>query len=339
MNDVLKAKDFQTDQEVRWCPGCGDYSILKQVHTVLPQIGLKREDIVVISGIGCSSRFPYYTNTFGMHSIHGRATAIASGLKATRPELSVWIVTGDGDGLSIGGNHLIHLLRRNFNVQILLFNNEIYGLTKGQYSPTSPLGKVAKSTPMGSIDHPFNPAALALGADATFVARSMDRDPAHLQQMLLRSHQHVGAAFLDIYQNCNIFNDGAFEVFTDKGSKLTAGMYVQDGQPLVFGENNEYGIRLDGFQPMAVQLGEEYSKDDLWIHDEKNIFKAQILTRIFDEQSMEGHLPRPFGVFYAAERATYEDMLNAQVEQAIASRGVGNLDLLLRGSETWEIEA
>jgi 2-oxoglutarate/2-oxoacid ferredoxin oxidoreductase subunit beta len=339
MNDVLKAKDFQTDQEVRWCPGCGDYSILKQVHTVLPQIGLKREDIVVISGIGCSSRFPYYTNTFGMHSIHGRATAIASGLKATRPELSVWIVTGDGDGLSIGGNHLIHLLRRNFNVQILLFNNEIYGLTKGQYSPTSPLGKVAKSTPMGSIDHPFNPAALALGADATFVARSMDRDPAHLQQMLLRSHQHVGAAFLEIYQNCNIFNDGAFEVFTDKGSKLTAGMYVQDGQPLVFGENNEYGIRLDGFQPMAVQLGEEYSKDDLWIHDEKNIFKAQILTRIFDEQSMEGHLPRPFGVFYAAERATYEDMLNAQVEQAIASRGVGNLDLLLRGSETWEIEA
>ncbi|KRP13365.1 MAG: 2-oxoacid:ferredoxin oxidoreductase subunit beta, partial [Sphingobacteriales bacterium BACL12 MAG-120813-bin55] len=307
--------------------------------TVLPQIGLKREDIVVISGIGCSSRFPYYTNTFGMHSIHGRATAIASGLKATRPELSVWIVTGDGDGLSIGGNHLIHLLRRNFNVQILLFNNEIYGLTKGQYSPTSPLGKVAKSTPMGSIDHPFNPAALALGADATFVARSMDRDPAHLQQMLLRSHQHVGAAFLEIYQNCNIFNDGAFEVFTDKGSKLTAGMYVQDGQPLVFGENNEYGIRLDGFQPMAVQLGEEYSKDDLWIHDEKNIFKAQILTRIFDEQSMEGHLPRPFGVFYAAERATYEDMLNAQVEQAIASRGVGNLDLLLRGSETWEIEA
>ena len=339
MNDVLKAKDLQTDQEVRWCPGCGDYSILKQVHTVLPQIGLKREDIVVISGIGCSSRFPYYTNTFGMHSIHGRATAIASGLKATRPELSVWIVTGDGDGLSIGGNHLIHLLRRNFNVQILLFNNEIYGLTKGQYSPTSPLGKVAKSTPMGSIDHPFNPAALALGADATFVARSMDRDPAHLQQMLLRSHQHVGAAFLEIYQNCNIFNDGAFEVFTDKGSKLTAGMYVQDGQPLVFGENNEYGIRLDGFQPMAVQLGEEYSKDDLWIHDEKNIFKAQILTRIFDEQSMEGHLPRPFGVFYAAERATYEDMLNAQVEQAIASRGVGNLDLLLRGSETWEIEA
>jgi 2-oxoglutarate/2-oxoacid ferredoxin oxidoreductase subunit beta len=339
MNDVLKAKDFQTDQEVRWCPGCGDYSILKQVHTVLPQIGLKREDIVVISGIGCSSRFPYYTNTFGMHSIHGRATAIASGLKATRPELSVWIVTGDGDGLSIGGNHLIHLLRRNFNVQILLFNNEIYGLTKGQYSPTSPLGKVAKSTPMGSIDHPFNPAALALGADATFVARSMDRDPAHLQQMLLRSHQHVGAAFLEIYQNCNIFNDGAFEVFTDKGSKLTAGMYIQDGQPLVFGENNEYGIRLDGFQPMAVQLGEEYSKDDLWIHDEKNIFKAQILTRIFDEQSMEGHLPRPFGVFYAAERATYEDMLNAQVEQAIASRGVGNLDLLLRGSETWEIEA
>jgi 2-oxoglutarate ferredoxin oxidoreductase subunit beta len=338
MSEVLKAKDFQTDQEVRWCPGCGDYSILKQVHTVLPQIGIEKENIVVISGIGCSSRFPYYTNTYGMHSIHGRATAIASGLKASRPELSVWIVTGDGDGLSIGGNHLIHLLRRNFDVQILLFNNEIYGLTKGQYSPTSPLGKVAKSTPMGSIDHPFNPAALALGADATFVARGLDRDPAHLQHLLLRSHQHKGSAFLEIYQNCNIFNDGAFELFTDKGSKKMAGVYVQHDQPLVFGENDEYGVRLDGFKPVAVKLGEEFSKDDLWVHDETDIFKAQILTRIFEQTGSEEHLPRPFGVFYATERPTYEDMLNEQLQQSIDRHGNGDLDLLLRGNETWEIE-
>ena len=214
MTTTLTAKEFVTDQEVRWCPGCGDYSILKQVQTVLPSLGIPRENFVIISGIGCSSRFPYYMNTFGMHSIHGRATAIASGLKASRPELSVWIVTGDGDSMSIGGNHLIHLLRRNFNVQILLFNNQIYGLTKGQYSPTSETQKVTKSTPFGSIDHPFNPASLALGADATFVARSMDRDTKHLQEMLKRAEAHNVTSFLEIYQNCNIFNDGACEVFT-----------------------------------------------------------------------------------------------------------------------------
>ena len=215
---TLTAKDFATDQEIRWCPGCGDYSILKQVQTVLPGIGVARENIVIVSGIGCSSRFPYYMNTYGMHSIHGRATAVASGLKASRPELSVWIVTGDGDSMSIGGNHLIHLLRRNFDVNILLFNNQIYGLTKGQYSPTSEERKVTKSTPMGSIDHPFNPAALAMGADATFVARSMDRDVKHLQEMIKRSEAHKGTSFLEIYQNCNIFNDAAFEIFTEKGS-------------------------------------------------------------------------------------------------------------------------
>lgn len=338
-NATLTAKDFQTDQEVRWCPGCGDYSILKQVHTVLPQIGIERENIVVVSGIGCSSRFPYYTNTFGMHSIHGRATAIASGLKATRPELSVWIVTGDGDGLSIGGNHMIHLLRRNFDVNILLFNNEIYGLTKGQYSPTSPVGKVAKSTPMGSIDHPFNPAALALGADATFVARSMDRDPGHLQQMLIRANRHKGASFLEIYQNCNIFNDGAFEVFTEKAAKKQNGLYIQQGQPLVFGDNEEFGIRLDGFTPVVVSLNEGFSKDDCWIHDETDIYKAQILVRIFDDPRMEGHLPRPFGVFYSTDRPTYEDMLNEQVADAITKKGSGNLNALLKGHETWEIKA
>src|SRR5256885_6699038 len=278
----LTAKDFQTDQDVRWCPGCGDYSILKQVHTILPQLGLKQEDIVFISGIGCSSRFPYYTETFGMHSIHGRATAVASGLKATRPELSVWIVTGDGDGLSIGGNHMIHLLRRNFDVNILLFNNQIYGLTKGQYSPTSEENKITKSTPFGSIDHPFNPMALAMGADATFVARSMDRDPKHLQAMLMRSNQHRGTSFLEIYQNCNIFNDAAFEIFTEKSSKPEETLFLEHGKPLIFGAGQNKGIRLEGFTPTVVSLENGYSSNDLWVHDEHDIYKAQILVRMFD---------------------------------------------------------
>ena len=228
------SKDFSTDQEVRWCPGCGDYSILKQVQTVMPEIGVPKEDIVFISGIGCSSRFPYYMETYGMHSIHGRATAIASGLKAARPDLSVWIITGDGDSLSIGGNHLIHLLRRNFDTNILLFNNQIYGLTKGQYSPTSEMGKKTKSTPMGSIDHPFNPLALCMGADATFVARTMDRDPKHLRQMLLRSNEHKGTSLLEIYQNCNVFNDGAFFGYTDKSTKPEQTLFLEHGKPLVF---------------------------------------------------------------------------------------------------------
>lgn len=335
----LTAKDFATDQEVRWCPGCGDYSILKQVQTILPQTGIPRENIVIISGIGCSSRFPYYMNTYGMHSIHGRATAIASGLKATRPELSVWIVTGDGDGLSIGGNHTIHLLRRNFNVNILLFNNQIYGLTKGQYSPTSEGGKVTKSTPLGSIDHPFNPLALALGADATFIARSMDRDPKHLQQMLLRANGHHGASFLEIYQNCNIFNDGAFEIFTEKGSKLAETLILEQGKPLIFGQNREKGIKLNGYKPEIVDLTDgTTSADDLWIHDEGDFYKAQILTRFFDDPATQGHFPRPFGVFYAKEKAAYEDLMGLQLEEMIATKGKGNLDKLLSGNETWTIE-
>ncbi len=335
---VLTPKDFATDQEIRWCPGCGDYSILKQVHTILPQLGLKQENIVFISGIGCSSRFPYYTETFGMHSIHGRATAVASGLKAARPDLSVWIVTGDGDGLSIGGNHTIHLLRRNFDVNILLFNNEIYGLTKGQYSPTSPENKVAKSTPFGSIDHPFNPIALALGADATFVARSMDRDPAHLQNMLLRSYKHSGSSFLEIYQNCNIFNDMAFESYTEKSTKKDEALFMVQSQPLVFGANNEKGIKLDGFKPVIVNLEEGASKNDLWIHDEKDMVKAQIISRFFDHVDFEGHLPRPFGVFYQTARPTYEEMMSQQISQVIANKGLGKLDKLIAGGETWIIE-
>ena len=333
---VLTAKDFSTDQEVRWCPGCGDYSILAQVQKVMPTLGIPKENIAIISGIGCSSRFPYYMNTYGMHSIHGRATAVASGLKASRPELSVWIVTGDGDGLSIGGNHTIHLLRRNFDVNIMLFNNQIYGLTKGQYSPTSEENKVTKSTPMGSIDHPFNPLALALGADATFVARTMDRDPKHLQELLIRTQQHKGASFLEIYQNCNIFNDGAFEVFTDKSSKQTETLFLENGQPLVFGTNKDKGIKLDGFKPVVVDLNDGNSKDDLWIHDEQDIYKAQILTRIFDNPKTEGHLPRPFGVFYQTNRDCYEDVMAAQLEEA-KSRKPADLDKLLSGNEVWTI--
>jgi 2-oxoglutarate ferredoxin oxidoreductase subunit beta len=335
---ALTAKDFSTDQEVRWCPGCGDYSILAQVQKIMPGLGIPRENIVIVSGIGCSSRFPYYMNTYGLHSIHGRATAIASGLKASRPDLSVWIVTGDGDSLSIGGNHTIHLLRRNFNVNILLFNNQIYGLTKGQYSPTSEPKKVTKSTPYGSIDHPFNPLALAMGADATFIARSMDRDPKHLQQLLVRTHQHKGASFLEIYQNCNIFNDGAFEVYTEKGTKPDHVLFLEQGKPLIFGASQNKGIKLDGFKPVVVELGKGISADDLWIHDEKDFYKAQILVRMFDHPGIEGHLPRPFGVFYQADRPCYEEMLSLQVEEVIGAKGKGDLDKLLRGNETWSIQ-
>ncbi|HQV01074.1 MAG TPA: 2-oxoacid:ferredoxin oxidoreductase subunit beta, partial [Bacteroidia bacterium] len=308
----LTSKDLVTDQDVRWCPGCGDYSILKQVQTVLPELGLPREQIVFISGIGCSSRFPYYMETYGMHSIHGRATAIASGLKATRPDLSVWIVTGDGDATSIGGNHFIHLLRRNFDVNVLLFNNQIYGLTKGQYSPTSEEGKITKSSPYGSVDHPFNPAALAMGADGTFIARSMDRDPVHLKDMLRRANAHKGTSFLEIYQNCNVFNDGAFEIFTEKSSKKQETLMIENGKPLIYGANAEKGIKLDGFKPVIVELVNT-SANDLWIHDETDRVKAGILARFFDDPSKADHFPRPFGVFYTENRACYEDGMNQQV--------------------------
>jgi 2-oxoglutarate/2-oxoacid ferredoxin oxidoreductase subunit beta len=332
----LTAKDFVTDQDVRWCPGCGDYSILKQVQTVLPELGLKREEIVFISGIGCSSRFPYYMETYGMHSIHGRATAVASGLKATRPELSVWIITGDGDSMSIGGNHFIHLLRRNFDVNILLFNNEIYGLTKGQYSPTSELGKVTKSTPYGSLDHPFNPLALVMGADGTFVARSMDRDPVHLRNILKRSHAHKGSSLVEIYQNCNVFNDGAFEIFTEKASKAEETLFAEHGQPLIFGAGKDKGILLDGFSPRVVSLS-EVSANDLWIHDERDRVKANILTRFFDDPRKGEHFPRPFGVFYVEDRFTYEDAYVSQIEAA-RSKGEPDLDKLLSGNNVWVVE-
>lgn len=340
-NGKLKAKDFATDQDVRWCPGCGDYSILKQVQTVLADMGADPDQLAVISGIGCSSRFPYYMETYGMHSIHGRAPAVVSGLRIANPELSIWMVTGDGDGLSIGGNHLLHILRRNLDVNIMLFNNQIYGLTKGQYSPTSEVNKRTKSTPMGSLDHPVNPLAFAMGADATFVARSMDRDPKHLQAMLKRSAEHKGTSFLEIYQNCNIFNDGAFFTFTDKATKKANAIFLENEKPLIFGQENELGIRLDGYKPEVVSLTEgKFTADDLWVHDEKDMYKAQFLTRFFDDpnHAANNYFPRPFGVIYQTERPTYEEMLFQQLDQAIQTQGEGDLDKLLAGNTTWEIE-
>jgi 2-oxoglutarate/2-oxoacid ferredoxin oxidoreductase subunit beta len=332
------SKDLVTDQDVRWCPGCGDYSILKQVQTVLPALNIPREKMVFVSGIGCSSRFPYYMNTYGIHSIHGRATAIATGLKTSRPDLHVWVITGDGDALSIGGNHFIHLLRRNVDVKVLLFNNEIYGLTKGQYSPTSHEGQITKSTPMGAIDHPFNPLALSLGADAGFVARSMDRDPKHLQHVLQRAAAHKGTALLEIYQNCNVFNDGAFFIYTDKETKPLETIMVEHGKPLVFGENNGKGIKIEGGTPKIVDLsGSDTSINDLWIHDEKDAWKAYMLSRMFDDPRMEGHFPRPFGVIYANDRPSYDEQVHEQLRTAKQVLGNGDLDALIRGKQTWTV--
>lgn len=328
------AKDLETDQIIRWCPGCGDFAILKQVQLTIPKLNIPREKLVFISGIGCSSRFPYYMNTYGIHSIHGRATALATGLKTARPDLSVWVITGDGDSLSIGGNHLIHILRRNVDVNILLFNNQIYGLTKGQYSPTSELNKVTKSSPAGSVDSPFNPMALALGADATFVARTIDKEAKHLQNMISRTAQHKGTSFLEIYQNCNIFNDHAFEVFSNKTSQKTNAIFVEHGKPLLFGENNSLGIILDSYQPKVVKMEDGFSENDLWIHDEQDIFKAQILSRFFDGNEY----PRPFGVVYSKEKPTFENLVKTQIDYAQNQADETNLDTLLSGDHTWIVE-
>lgn len=336
--EKITSKTYASDQEIRWCPGCGDYSILKQVQTVLAEEQIPREDVVFISGIGCSSRFPYYMNTYGMHSIHGRAAAIASGLRAIRRDLNLWIVTGDGDSLSIGGNHLIHLLRRNFNVNILLFNNEIYGLTKGQYSPTSPQGTINKTAVYGTIDQPFNPLALALGADASFVARGLDVDPKQLREVVKRANHHKGASFLEIYQNCNVFNDGAFSKFTNKTTKKNHTITLQHGEPLIFGENGDQGIVLDGYKPRIVDLNNGFSKDDCWIHDEQDYMKATILSRFFDDPESENALPRPLGVFFEINRLTYEDALHEQQVKSMEQNGQGDLQQLFMGKDYWEVK-
>ena len=329
----LTRKDFESDQDVRWCPGCGDYAILATVQRLMPELEVPREDVVFISGIGCSSRFPYYMNTYGFHSIHGRAPAIATGLKASRPELDVWIVTGDGDALSIGGNHLIHLLRRNVNLQLLLFNNQIYGLTKGQYSPTSEVGKITNSTPYGSIDHPFNPSSLALGADGTFVARTMDRDPGHMKEVLKRAHQHKGSSFVEIYQNCNIFNDGAFFGFTEKDSKPENALFVRHNDPLIYARGTR-GLRLNGFRLESIDLtSADWSTDDCLVYDETSRELASIVTQLFFTDGM----PQPFGVFYVEERPNYDEELQRQVAKVTGSKGKGDLKALLEAGDTWII--
>ena len=335
-NGKLVSKDFSSDMEVKWCPGCGDYSILKQVQTVFPEMGVKKENFVFISGIGCSSRFTYYMDTYGMHSIHGRAAAIASGVKAANPELSVWIVSGDGDSLSIGGNHFIHLMRKNFDVNYLLFNNQIYSLTKGQYSPTSEKGKITKTSPYGSIEEPFNPSELALGAKASFVARTLDRDPKHMQEILRRAHAHRGTSFVEVYQNCPVFNDGAFFAFSDKETKKEEAILLEHGKPLLFGNNGDKAIRLDDLKPVIVNVNDE-CVNDLWIHDEKDKTKANLISRFFDTTFDGVHFPRPFGIIYAEERPTYDDVLSAQMEKIYIKKGKIPLNKILSGDKTWEI--
>jgi len=335
-NIQLSPKDFASGMDVKWCPGCGDYSILKQVQTIFPDLGVPKENFVFISGIGCSSRFTYYMDTYGMHSIHGRAAAIASGVKAANSDLSVWIVSGDGDAMSIGGNHFIHLMRKNFDVNYLMFNNQIYSLTKGQYSPTSEKGKITKTSPYGTIEEPFNPSELALGAKASFVARTLDRDPKHMQCVLKRAHGHKGTSFVEIYQNCPVFNDGAFFAFSDKETKKEETIFLEHGKPLIFGENDTKGIDLDGLTPVIVNIAED-GVNDLWIHDEKDKTKANLIARFFDTTFNGIQFPRPFGVIYADERPVYEENLVAQIEEIKARKGKTTLNKVLSGDKTWTI--
>ena len=337
MPDTVKTytkKDFTSDQAVRWCPGCGDYAILAQTQKVFPDLGVEKEKFVFISGIGCSSRFPYYMDTYGFHTIHGRAPAIASGVKLANPDLSVWVVTGDGDGLSIGGNHTIHLLRRNLDINVMLFNNRIYGLTKGQYSPTSEVGKITKSTPMGSLDRPFNPLTVALGSGATFVSRTIDKDTKHLQSMIKRSHGHKGTSFMEIYQNCNIFNDGAFSAQTDRDQKAETVLILENGQPMIFGNEKNKGVRLDGNKPVIVNIGDKWTVDDVLVHDESDYVIASLLSNM----SYQTDFPDPIGVLYAVETETYEETMVAQINEAINKKPKGNVQDIINSGDTWVVK-
>jgi 2-oxoglutarate ferredoxin oxidoreductase subunit beta len=327
----LTAKDFRTDQEVRWCPGCGDYAILAAMQQFMPELGIERERTVFISGIGCAARFPYYMNTYGMHSIHGRAPAIATGLATTRPDLSVWVVTGDGDALSIGGNHLIHALRRNVNVKILLFNNKIYGLTKGQYSPTSEPGKVTKSTPMGSLDWPFNPLSLAIGAEATFVGRAIDTDKAGMSEVLRAAAAHKGSAFVEIFQNCPIFNDDAWEFVRDDKEGVNR-IVLRDGEPITWGKDGEKALRQrpDGYIEVC-DPGDPY----VLVHDESHDTPSLAFSLSRVTQSTHGGTP--VGVFRDVERPVYDELMAEQLETAVAKRGAGDLAALLHSGETWVV--
>src|SRR5256712_2490983 len=331
----LTRRDFVTDQTVRWCPGCGDYSILAQVQKLMPELGIPRENIVFVSGIGCSSPIPYYMNTYGFHSIHGRAPTLATGLKVTRPDLSVWVVTGDGDGLSIGGNHLIHAMRRNLDIKILLFNNRIYGLTKGQYSPTSEFGKKTKSSPFGTAEQPINPLGVALASECTFVARSVDIDTHHLSSIVERAAAHKGTAFIEIYQNCNIFNDGAFDDFAAREVRSDRMVQLEHGRPLIFGKDRNRGIRLRGVHPEVVTLGENgVTEKDLLVHDEsaQEPTLAYLLSRMNHPD-----YPVPVGVFYRAERPRLEEIVEQQSIQATARLGAGSVERLLSSEATWTV--
>jgi 2-oxoglutarate/2-oxoacid ferredoxin oxidoreductase subunit beta len=329
-------KDWTSDQEVRWCPGCGDYSVLAAVQMLLPDLGVRRETTVFLSGIGCAARFPYYMNTYGLHSIHGRAPAIATGLATTRPDLDVWVVTGDGDALSIGGNHLIHALRRNVRLTILMFNNQIYGLTKGQYSPTSEVAKVTKSTPFGSVDSPFNPISLAIGAEATFVARTHDMDRAHMQEIFRRAHEHNGAAFVEVYQNCNVFNDGAFEKITSRDARASMLIPLVHGEPIRFGAEGEHGVvqRPDG--RLEIVEVADVGEDALLVHDEAR--DEPSLAFALSRLSRGPYEPTPIGVFRAVERPEYGTELLRQITDAQDKKGVGDLHALLRSASSWTVD-
>jgi len=331
---ALKKKDFQSDQEVRWCPGCGDYAILSAVQSVFPELGIPKERFVVVSGIGCSSRFPYYMNTYGFHTIHGRAPAVATGLKLSRPDLEVWVVTGDGDSMSIGGNHLIHVLRRNVGVKILMFNNRIYGLTKGQYSPTSEVGKRTKSTPVGSVDNPFNPLSLALGAGATFVARSVDVFQPHLKEVLRRAAAHKGTAFVEIYQNCNIFNDLTFANVTGKEERKENVLYLEHGKPLVFGKERRQGLRMRGVEMEVFDIAEDSDVEQCLVWDETrdNRTLAFALSQVLPPE-----MPTPIGVFRAVDAPAYDEGVVNQIQSEIETKGNGTLEDLLLAGDTWTV--
>ena len=331
----LTRKDFVSDQEVRWCPGCGDYSILAQTQKTMPDFGVPRENIVFVSGIGCSGRLPYYMNTYGFHSIHGRAPTLATGLKLANPELMVWVITGDGDALSIGGNHVLHSMRRNVDIKMVMFNNRIYGLTKGQASPTSELGKKTKSSPVGTIDYPIQPLSIALAAEASFVARSVDTHTEHLQETLERAGQHHGSAFIEVLQNCNIFNDGAFRDFTERDVRDDRMLMLEHGKPMVFGKERDKGIRLNGIHPEIVQLGDGVSEEDLLVHDEEaeDPYLAYMLSRMWWPQ-----FPVPVGVLRRVSRPTHDQLAIGQIEDAITRQGTGDLEELLVGGETWVVD-
>ena len=331
---TLTRQDLVSSQDVRWCPGCGDYAILSQVQKLFPTLGIPKEKFLIVSGIGCSSRFPYYMDTYGFHSIHGRAPALASGAKIANPDLSVWVVTGDGDAMSIGGNHFIHVLRRNIDMNILMFNNRIYGLTKGQYSPTSEVGKITKSTPMGSLDYPFNPPQLALGASGTFIARTIDREQKHMGPILEEAHKHKGTSFVEIYQNCNIFNDGAFSDLTEKETKAETQLVLEQGEPMIFGAEKNKGLILDGSNFKVVKLGSDYNADDILKHDKEDKNLAMLLSEI----TYNPELPVPIGILYQETKPTYDEMMTNQIEEAKQKNESADLEKLFFGTNSWIVD-